>query len=304
MRQESIIVHEQIATKVISRALEAKKDHTFIFKTQNKFPEEKFIELTQKLGGDNLDFPLNSLFLITPLVRGDDTFKFFERITSYPLTRENSWIFEPQKVVEANNSGVDVKEICRQTLRPGSYSGSYLNQWVHNCQVLVDSYQGNVRNFFQVNNNNANKIIEKLVVKPQAKTKDKPEFRGFGPKIATLAVQWANQYFILLEDADLIGIPVDFQVSRILIQTGAIDINSPQPVIDITHRTILPLIKNICQNNGFKPRDVSESLWLIGSCCCNSRRCNLCPLSDYCTKIISRESYDRGGMFDPTDIRK
>lgn len=304
MRQESIIVNEQIATEVINRALVAKRDHTFIFETQNEFPEEKFIKLVREIGENNPDYPLDSLFLITPLVRGDDTFKFFNRVVDSTLLRKNSWIFEPQKVVDTHNSGVDVKEICRQTLRPRSYSICHLDQWVHNCQVLVDHCQGHVRNFFQVNNNNANKIIEKLIVKPRAKTVEKPEFRGFGPKIATLTVQWANQYFIPLEDADLIGIPVDFQVSRILIQTGAIDISSPQNAFQITHRTILPLIKYICQKEDIKPKDVSEALWLVGSCCCNSRRCNLCPIEDLCTKIISRKDYDGSGIFNPIDIRK
>jgi len=308
MGQESIKIDESRAIEVITRTVEAKRDHTFIFKTQNEFPEEKFIRLTQEIGKEDENYPLNALFLITPLVRGDDTFKFFERITSYPLTRDNSWIFEPQKVVEANNSGVDVKEICRQTLRPGSYSGSYLNQWVHNCQILVDHYQGNVRQFFNINDNNAKEIIEKLIVKPHAKTKEKPEFRGFGPKIATLTVQWANQYFVPLEDANSIGIPVDFQVSRILIQTKAIDFDSPKPAYDITQKTILPLIKKICQNEGIEPRKVSEGLWLLGSCGCNhcekKQRQDLCPIHDLCTKTISRKSYDNGGMFDPLDIRK
>jgi len=304
MRQESIKIDESRAIEVITRTVKAKRDHTFIFEIQNEFPEEKFIKLMGEIGENNPDYSLNSLFLITPLVRGDDTFKFFERVTNYPLVKENSWIFEPQKVVDAHNSGIDVKEVCRQTLRPGSYSGSYLNQWVHNCQILVDHYQGNVRQFFNINDNNANEIIKKLVVKPRAKTKEKPEFRGFGPKIATLAVQWANQYFIPLEDADLIGVPVDFQVSRILIQTGAIDIVDPQNVFQITHKTILPLIKDICKKEDIKPKDVSESLWLIGSRCCNSQRHDLCPISDLCNGAISRESYDKEGKFYPIDTRK
>lgn len=304
MEQENIKIDELIATQVITRAVEAKKNHTFIFKTQSEFPEEKFIRLVSEIGQDDQNYPLNALFLITPLVRGDDTFRFFERITNYPLVRENSWIFEPQKVIDAHNAGVDVKEICRQTLRPGSYSGCHLDQWVHNCQVLVDHYQSNVRNFFQFNNNNARKIIEKLVVKPRAKLKDKPEFRGFGPKIATLVVQWANQYFLPLENADLIGVPVDFQLSRILIQTGAIELNSSQNVFQVTHKTILPLIDGFCQREGTKPRDVSESLWLIGSRCCNSQRCNLCPINDLCIGTISRASYDKEGKFYPLEIRK
>lgn len=303
MRQE-IIINEPRAIEVIKRTVESKRDHTFIFETQNEFPEEKFIKLTQEIGENNQNYPLNSLFLITPLIRGDNTFNFFERVVNSPLVRENSWIFEPKKVVEADHQGIDVKKICQETLRPGGYSISYLDQWVHNCQILVDRYQGNVLHFFQTNNNSANEIIQKLIVRPRAKTKEKSEFRGFGPKIATLAVQWANQYFIPLKDADLIGVPVDFQISRILIQTGAVDIIDSQNAFQITHRIVLPLIKNICQKEDIKPRDVSESLWLIGSRCCNNDSHDLCPVNDLCTKTISRKDYDASGMFNPTDIRK
>lgn len=98
------------------------------------------------------------------------------------------------------------------------------------------------------------------------------------------------------------GIPVDFQVSRVMIQTNAVVLKEPCSTQDVSVRIILPVLTEIFESEKINPRLVSEAIWFIGSRCCNKSRHDLCPISDLCTSLISRESYDRSGKFDPADV--
>jgi len=303
-KENNIVVDKIRAREVIESALEARKNRDGLF--ANFIPPEKpFIDLLKKFGGELNDsrFCLNALFLTIPLVIAQNTSHFFNRIANPELLRQYGWIFNPDEVLGKGLKETDVIDVCNSYFRPAGYSANGLLQWMHNLKILGEKYNGDLRNFFRENDNDAEKVIDALVVRPRAKTDEKTGFRRYGPKLARLFVQWVNQYELYdLKNTDEIGIPADFQVSRILIQTDALLLNEPIQAHTITHKVVLPLISELCHENGFKPQEVSESLWTIGSYGCTNRRHEICPVASYCDSMISRTPYDRGGMFDPTDV--
>jgi hypothetical protein len=264
-------------------------------------PEKKFIELLKRQAPD--PFTPNALFMTTTLVFGDDTYRLFGRIANKELLNTYEWMFRPNRVVEAVGAGINVQERCLKFFRPGGYNRIATSQWVHNCQVLEDRYGGDIRNFFKENDDDALQIIDSLVVRPRARTKEKTGLRRAGPKIARLYMQWVGQYGLYdLRNIDKFGVPVDFQLGRVAIQGGGIEIDTPANADLITRRTLLPLISDICQEKGLSPQMVSERMWMVGNRLCNKKRHTDCPIEDMCTRMISRKPYDKDGLFDPTDM--
>ena len=101
-----------------------------------------------------------------------------------------------------------------------------------------------------------------------------------------------------------IGLPVDFQIARIIIQIGGLRLDGPVQAHYLTHKVLLPLLTSLCSEKEWSPQEVSETLWLIGSHCCNKQDHRSCPVNDMCNRLISRRPYDREGLFDPTDTKR
>jgi hypothetical protein len=202
---------------------------------------------------------------------------------------------EPDEVMEA---------ALRSFFQPRGYNANSIKAWKYNLAILEEKYDGDFRNFLKANENDAPKVVKALYVRNRAKTKEKEgTFRRYGPKLATLAVQWIAQYKLCeLKNAEKIGVPLDFQLARIFIQTDGVLLKGRVNVDSVVYRTLMPKIKQICKDEGIDPREVSETLWLIGSQLCSSRLHDQCPLESICTKLISSNSYQREGILDPTDI--
>lgn len=304
MSLESIKINKNRMVDVIKTSLLAKEQNQGLFENI-VIPEEKFIKLIKEHGQNIADdkFALHALFLTTQMIHGESTQLALGRIANLKLIEKYSWIFDPKKVSQAENE--DVIDACTKFFRPGGYNITVFGQWQHNCQIIENNYSGDLRNFFEKNNNDATKIVDSLIVFPRAKTENKKEFRRFGPKLSRLFIQWVNQYnFYKLENANSICIPVDFQVCRIMLQTNAVEIDKAVSIHSLSTKTLLPSISNIIDENSLKAREVSESLWFIGSNGCGKNRCNLCPLDiPYCDKFIHRtSSYDLTGLFSPEDF--
>lgn len=300
-----IPVDEKRIQAVIEKSLIARERQLLVFSEAFDFPEKQFVELIQKYAEKINDeaFPLNALFMVTSLVFAQDTNSFFGRISDEELLSKHSWIFNPEEIVIRADKGEDVEKACMEYLQPAGYSRNAIKQWVHNSRVLSQQYGGDIRKFFQENDDDAEKIIESLVVRPRAKTREKNGLRRFGPKLARLYIQWVNQYDLYdLKNADKVGLPIDFQLARIFIQTGGLPLEKPEQAHTVAHKILLPLLSRICDENGWEPRLVSETIWRIGSKCCRERLHDICPVANMCNSLISRTPYDRGGRFDPTDV--
>lgn len=301
MNIEGISVNRERMVEVIKTSIQARENNIGIFK-DIQAPEQSYIDLIKTHGQEIQDdqFALNALFFTTSLVHGDNTELLFKRIAIPELIKKYDWIFNSNEVLARDEQ--EVIDSCFKFFRPGGYNSTSFNQWVHNHSVLKNKYQGDLKNYFQSNNNDATKIIDSLVVRPRAKTHEKKEFRRFGPKLSRLFVQWVDQYdFCHLDNIDNNGIPVDFQVCRVMIQTKALEINSIVSVNDVSVQTLLPALTEIFTTENINPRSASEALWWVGSLGCNKKRHNVCPINDLCTSLISRKLYDDLGKFDPTD---
>lgn len=305
IENRQIPVDEDRTRLVIETLLKAREDRSLIFSEQYSYPETGFVTMLQEHAKESGDetIVLNALFMVTSLVFGQDTTVFFDRITNRALFESNSWVFRPREVVERAKQGEDIEGACMTYLQPAGYSRAAVGQWVHNSRVILEKFGGDIRNFFRVNDDDAEKVVTGLFVKPRAKTNQKEGLRRFGPKLAILFVQWVNQYGLYpLKNADKIGLPIDFQVSRVLIQTEGLPLKQPEQVHLVANKTLQPLLIKLCEENGWDPRVVSETLWRIGSEGCRRRLHDQCPVSDLCTHMISRTPYDKVGKFDPTDV--
>ena len=306
IEQQRYQIDKDRAKSVIEKALAGREARTGFFAT-NFQPEKQFIEIAQEYGTqtENEAFCLNALFMTTPFVIAQNTGQFFNRITDAKLLNDYAWIFDPSTAINETTSDPNgvLRKACLDYFRPAGYSVNALGQWMHNLSVLNEKHQGDIRNFFRECEDDAVKVVDALVVRPRAKSSEKTGFRRYGPKLARLFVQWVNQYELyVLKNSGEVGVPVDFQIARVLIQTDAIPLSEPVQAHTITHKVLLPMFTELCNENGFKPQEVSEALWTIGSVGCSNRRHEDCPVASLCNRMISRNPYDRGGMFDPTDV--
>lgn len=298
MSIENIVVNRGRIQEVIAYALEARQNRTHLFTQEILAPEKEFVDLikTHSVLKEDERFAVNALFLITSIVFAENTAVFFRKISDPELFSKYSWLFIPEIVLESQ----EVEDSCRKYFRPGGYNQIAINQWKHNCELMVEKYGGDIRNFFKENDNNAVKIVNSLVVYPRKK--DKEGFRRFGPKLARLMVQWIKQYglYPLLNTRE-VGVPIDFQIARLLVQTNGLTFENPVRQNDIAVKILTPLLVTLCEENGWDPKDVSETLWFIGNMGCNERRHQDCPLDNKCTSLLSRTLYDSKGLIDPTD---
>jgi hypothetical protein len=268
-------------------------------------PENKFVELVKNLGEQegNTGFAANALFLTTTLVFGDDTGKLFNRISDAQRLNEYKWIFDPSEATPENKFLLMAG--CANFFKPAGYNRRAVLEWPYNLELLGRRYKGNIRNFFDQFGGDAERIVGALTVRPRAKTEEKRKkdmFTRFGPKLAALVVQWIKQYGLYEFNSSSNGrVPVDFQVARVLIQTGALKLTQPENAHQVT-TTIGNGLKTISDQEGWSAADVSEALWNIGYLGCNTKKHENCPIQDECMTLISRKPNDKDGKYDPKDV--
>lgn len=287
------------AREVIRHALEARKQNRLIFSKELVPPEATFIDMVKKEGerSGNPDFALNAVFLAVVTIFADNSYRQLNRLANTGLFEKCGWIFEPQKAAAATE---EEYLVAAQKYTGAGYNARSLPGIRHNAQLLVEKYGGNVRNFFALHNFDYQQILENLVG-PKRK-KDYAGFLRFGPKISRLFLQWVSQYELAeLNSETKAEIPIDFQIARIFIQTGAVVLKGPTHKHWVQDRGLVKAMPEILQFFTEEPAYISETLWLIGSLCCNKFDHQACPLAGGCHSLISREPLDNHGLFDPTD---
>lgn len=301
MAVEDIKINRDQIVEIFNVSLQAKEEALGFFKEIS--PEYNYIELLKIHGkeiGDK-NFALRALFFTTTILHGDDTELSLKRITDEKLIKDYDWIFTPQKVLR--KSQAEIVEACNNFFRPGGYNSNAFKQWFHNSAVLEYKFGGNLENYFNNYQNDATEIINALVVKVNAHTRDKPDFRRFGPKLSRLLIQWVNQYGLYeFKNVYKNGIPVDFQICRVLRQNNGIEFTVPVAAPTLTNRVVLPTLMEVFETENINPRYASEAVWTIGNRGCNKKRHDICPLKNMCTSLMSRVPYDKLGLFDPTDV--
>jgi hypothetical protein len=296
MSCEGVTAYPERIEEVIRTSIKAMKNKEGFFAFVDPQPERNFIDQAKAKGPE---FALNATFLISTMVLGGKTEPFFRRISIPEKFEEYSWLFEPNEAIKWTDD--QIINACREYFRPAGRQREPIFQWPYNCRKLSDEYGGLVSNYFKKRDNDAIRIYNDLVVRPRAKTFEK-EIRRLGPKITKLMIQWVQEYNLYdLVNTNEVGLPVDFQLGRVMIQTEGLKLEKPVNTHFIVHK-VLPVIFDDLRLKGYRPEDISKSLWAIGSGGCGYKRHDMCPLKDLCTSLISTKRYDQNGLFDPRDV--
>lgn len=285
---------------VIQTALEGKANKVGIFAQPIEPPEVSLVEIAKRyeIRNNIENFALHTFFFLLPTLIADNSTRQLARVTRPTLFYPHAWLFRPEIVTK--KSDTQVREAA-QDLTGAGHNQRALEKWRHNASVLYEHYESNLKNFFEENLNHAPSILEKLKG-PKVKV-GWEGFHRFGEKTGRLFLMWAKHYGLAeLEDIEDIGIPVDFQVTRLMVQTGGLLLDEPIHKHWVQDRTLTPFFRTFCKNHGLSSLEVSETLWLIGNRCCNNYRHDLCPLHNLCTKLISREPLNTRGFINPTDV--
>lgn len=296
---ERVIIDTAKVLEVIKRATEGFQNQEGFFGEGVNPPETKFIELIREYGfmmGSEA-FPLHALFFIMPPLYADNSYRYFKFASDEAQFREHVWLFDPQQAVEHED---EVEAAATDYLKPG-HNRPALSQWVHNAKVLQESYGGDIRNFFAECGYEALKICESLEG-PHGKA-DWKGFRRFGPKLSRLYLLWLEKYNLShFYNLEKIGIPVDWQVARILIQTDAVQLDGPVHKNQVMEKGLIPLLNSpFLASFGVDQFSAAEAMWLTGSLGCNTGDHGGCPVESVCQRLISRRPLDEKGVFDPTD---
>ena len=305
--RSQVSVDEERLKEVALTVLNAFQNHSDLFDpkiwgTEITPPEGPFVRLVKEYGKEIGDdrYPLHAMFFLCMTMFADNSTSQLNRVAKVSSFRNHTWLFQPEEVVKRSQE--EVVATAKDYIKT-SFNGEALPEWRHNAQVIIDQYSGDLRNFFLTYGNNAPEILAALDDPKQKKD----GLRRFGPKLGSLFLLWVDEYGLAsLNNIDRIGIPVDFQVMRLAIQTGALKIpDTPIHKAYVTDQLIPSFSRlaiEISQEKGIPPQTLSKALWFVGHHCCNKYEHEFCPLKEMCTKMISRSPLDSDGLIDPKDV--
>jgi len=308
------------AVQVISSAIQEYRTNEIGFFDGKEQVEEEYINFLIEQG-ESKEFILNAIFLLSIVTFGSSSELFFKSLSKHPGEySKHRWLLIPSEVVKSvlveeyevqellpgiedskerksrkslEDGEVEFNREWKRYIKPMGYQRSSLNGWYENCKVLCEKYGGSVSEFFESHNNDAVEIWESLVYKPRGDSKRK-EFKRMDKKLASLFLQWVGRYELYdLKNIDEFGLPVDLQLCKIAIQTGIV---VPKGVVyreNLANDIFVPLVSWLAKEYGWKPREVSEALWLIGSMGCSTDIKSqspyfTCPLKPFCKGVIHK----------------
>lgn len=311
-QQPEIVIDERRVLIVVKRLFKARAEGSGFFKGVT-VPEEGFVKLIKEFEEkERIDgFALHALFFMTSTLFADNSTRALNFVSEPWRFRLYSYLFQPEKVVTRSED--QLLKDANDFIRPG-YNRRAIEKWMHNARVIVNKYDGKLINFFAQHDMYVPAILPALIgpkrkhIWNRHKSANDPDyykewdgFHRFGDKIARLFLLWVHKYDVArLKNIDEIGIPIDFQVMRVLAQTAGYNLDEPThkgPVL----KALIPFFTEFCKKYNFSPLDVAELIWLVGHTGCNNYLHTTCPLAEFCDKLISRKPLDSAGLIDPTD---
>lgn len=304
-------VNVDVAKNVVDLALEDYlSDSTDNFFNDKNQPEERVINRLIELEHGDKNSVLNALFAIVPFTFSGNTGIFFDRLNekiSDPLDYySNCFLWNPRQTYEYGSRYVEKKAL--DFFQPLGHQKNALNGVYHNNMELL-KYGGDIGNFFGYHSNNAIEIVDSLYVRPRAKRSEK-EFWRFGPKLSILFLQWVDKYKLYpeLKNIDSIGIPVDSQICKLAVQLGMVEIFDEVNAHNLSYNILLPMFIDLCREQGYKPRLVSEALWAMSSQGCNRESVSngpnvKCPVKDLCKGLYMIPTDNQGKFYGLEDKR-
>jgi hypothetical protein len=283
MGAENIRVDVKQMEKVVKLVLESRKDEASpIFEGKVKLPEEEFVRLVTKYGEEtnNPAFGVTAVFLATMFDFGGRSKVLFDKIANVELLAKCAWLFEPKVVVEKEAG--EVEQACREFFGPaGGYNiANSAPEYWHNCQVIVEKYGGDIRNFFESCDYDAVKVVEGLDTK--SRKRGKMGFRRYGPKLGPMVVERLTRWGLCkLKNTELIDVPVDRHKARISLRCFALVLSGEVNAHWVTG-VAREELKKVCKKKKWLPNEVSEAMYILGSRLCAEALHGECPLKREC----------------------
>lgn len=302
--EDKVRINQSRLEDVILLAVKAYQNREGVFRQEVVPPEKDFIDIIKRhetLNGLE-GFAVNGLFFFIMNLFADNSTQQLRRAADPRYFEKYAWLFIPGEVLKRSER--EVLQAAQAYITPGLNKGALLD-WRHNAQVLVEKHEGSIKNFFSEHDNDAPAILDALMG-PKRK-KGYGGLRRFGQKLGLLLLIWVDEWGLVpLKRINELGIPVDFQVMRIMVQTGAVEL--PRGSVHKHHvvSKLVPVLTEACRKidreKGIPPAVVSKSLWFIGHLCCNKYDHDYCPIANECRSLISRSVLDDKGLVDPQDV--
>jgi endonuclease III len=146
-------------------------------------------------------------------------------------------------------------------------------RWYKNSVILLQLYQGDPRNIFK-GSRNAKEIFKKIT-----------QFRGLGGKTGGMIFRCMIDLGLAeVENINDVLPPVDIHDVKIAFYTKIV---YSEEYSERNARKFTRVIQNvwscICREGGLNWLTVDRALWLLGSNGCAKRKCNNCPINNFCT---------------------
>jgi len=193
--------------------------------------------------------------------------------------KENPHLFSPKQLVYNEKLKDDLQKlIFRLGVR---YPNQSFISWIENARKLVEKFEGEAINLFR-STSDAISLYKKI-----------KSFRGYGPKTSGLLLRVivGVPFNPNLRNIEKVLMPVDIHDVRIAIQCNVftpLDVNyksyeevyrNPRNI-----KAVQILWKEAALAIGIKWEELDRALWLLGSRGCTPKKCNLCPIKDYCNE--------------------
>jgi len=158
------------------------------------------------------------------------------------------------------------------------FSSAGANTWRRISKILLDKYDGDPRNITK----------ETLTIKEiKDKLDEFPYLRG--NKLSNFYIRaMGEKELFKIKNIDELDIPVDIQVARFTIYTGILKLLSDRFEGCVHEDPLRGFIeeawRSAARTLSTYPWKLDEPIWTIGSKLCTKRKCNLCPVEEYCDK--------------------
>lgn len=182
--------------------------------------------------------------------------------------------FTPKRILELSDSTVKafVKGLGAR------FPKNAAKTWKTISRVLLEQYDGDPRN---------------LTKKPLTVTEVKNRLQDFpylrGNKLSNFYIRAVGETELFkLKNLNELDIPVDKQVARFTLYTGVLKLLSDQFIGCAQENPLRSLIEEVWRDAARElnvpPWKLDEPIWTVGSKLCSQRKCQKCPVEEYCEK--------------------
>ena len=189
------------------------------------------------------------------------------------LYEEEPRLFEPEVIVNLD------RDYLRSIIRSlgARYPSGGADGWKKISKVLLDKYDGDPRNITR-----EPLTLEEL----RRRLQDLPYLRGKKLSNFYIRAMGENGLFKII-DFDKLSVAVDIQVARVTFYTGVLRILGSYYGC-IHHEPVRPMIEDVwnqaAQRIGVPAWYLDEPLWTVGSKLCSKKKCEKCPINNFCQK--------------------